>query len=133
MKRPRIVAIDTWAFVEVLLHRARRREVETLLGEIDGVVTTRDVLVETSNWIVKASGDASQALGWLDEVAGGPVRVLEPSLDEIRAFGRERPVRRLSLTDLSLAWAAESLGIREIATEDGGFRELDLVPLFSKR
>lgn len=127
----RTVAWDTWAFVETARAGERADEIEALLAQSPRIVTSRDVVVETCNFLSRAS--ARSALAWWDALRQSPVRVVDVPLAELRARVPERDLGRLTLTDLSLAHVAASLGTREVATEDGGFRALGLEPLFARR
>jgi predicted nucleic acid-binding protein len=130
----RAVAWDTWAFVESALDGPRRDEVETLLEEVDVVVTAREVVVETFNFLVRATGKTDAGWRWWKALAESRVRIVETPLRELHAFTGVKDRRGgLSLTDYALGQAATSQRATEVATEDREFGRLGLTPLFAKR
>lgn len=130
----RVVAWDTWAFVEIALELPRHAEVRALVGQDPVIVTSRDVVVETVNFLVGRTGGTDVGLAWWRDLRDSRVRVVDDALEDLAAFADERAPEGagLSLTDLSLAKAAMDAGADEIATEDGGFRRLGLEPLFAR-
>ncbi len=129
----RAIAWDTWAFVEVALALPRGSEVQELLEEDPVVVTSRDVVVETFNFLVGRTGGADVALAWWQDLRSSRVRVIDARLEDLHRFAAEHGVgTSLSLVDLSLAFAASEAGASEVATEDAAFRRLGLDPLFAR-
>lgn len=130
----RIVAWDTWAFIETALENPRRAEIDELLAEVDAIVTVREVVVETFNYLVRKSKSQARALTWWNDLVQSRVRILQPEMNELRDYVSKTPTTsQLSLVDQSLAYAATRERIREIATEDAEFRLLGLEPLFARR
>lgn len=132
MFRP--VAWDTWAFLESALDGPRRADVEALLDETDVVITVREVVAETFTFIARRTKRNALAVGWWRSLLESRVRVLEPPLADIFALAGGRPQRAAtSFADLSLAVAALAEGAVEVASEDAGFRQLKLTPVFARR
>lgn len=130
----RRVAWDTWAFVETYLHGPRSEEVQALGREVDVVYTSREVVAETFNFLVKRTDATREAWSWWAGIRQGRARVVQRDFEEVTGFVEEhRDEGALSFTDLSLAQIALEEGVDEVATEDDEFRRLGLVPLFSRR
>lgn len=128
----RRLAIDTWAFVEVALDRPLREEVEERLRHADDAFTVREVVVETYGFLAHRAG-ARAAGAWWRALREDGIAILEPGIDELAEYeGRAPRDGRLSLVDLSLAYAARKRGAKEVATGDAEFRRLGLVPIFAK-
>lgn len=130
----RTVVFDTWAFLERALDGPRSATVQALAREVDVAVTVRDAVVETFNHLVKRTGRFEAAWDWWADLRESPIAILEPSLEEVRAFmAQRRKPGRLSFVDYAVAWACEEERTREVATEDHEFRSLGLLPLFARR
>lgn len=129
-----VVAWDTWAFVETALGYARKGEVQRLWLESDLVVTARDVVAETFGFITGRTRSNEASRRWLAAATSSGVRIVDPSLEDVRAYIDEHPdARSPSWADFALAFVADQAGARRIATEDGGFRQLGLDPVFANR
>ena len=128
------LAIDTWGFVELVQDGPLTREIERLLDDAGFVFTTREVVAESFNFLLRRTGGTRYAKAWWDELREGPVRVFEPPLDELHGFVTKHGARgALSFTDLSLACVAKREGASGVVTGDAEFRRVGLEPLFAKR
>lgn len=129
----RAIAWDTWAFAETVLGLPRAAEVEALLDQADLVVTSREVVAETFTLVSRKLGSTRRALIWWDALQESHIRIIEPSLGDLRAdlppLGR---LGTLSFADLSLAHAARAAGTKEVATADREFEAVGLTPLFAR-
>lgn len=129
----RTYAWDSWAFLEVFYNGARAPEVQALLREADVIVTVREVVAETFNFIVRKSGSTAEAWKWWAALAQGRVRVFEPTMKDIREFvDADSRKGSLSFTDYALALVARRERVDGVATEDREFRKLGAVPLFAR-
>ncbi len=127
------MAWDTWAFVETALGYARKPEVQRFWRGTDLVVTSRDVVAETFGVITGKTGSNEHARRWLTSAMGSGVRIVDPSLEDVHAYMGEHPsATSPSWVDLSLAYVAEQAGAHQVATEDAGFRQLGLEPVFAE-
>jgi len=127
------LAVDTWAFLEIFFSGHKRREVEEALVKADGLVTSREVVVETCNFIAGRTGRTEPAIQWLRGMRAGRTRIVEHPMSEIEAFLGNLPTgSTLSYADASLALVADRESIAHVASEDGGFRKAHLAPIFAK-
>ncbi|MBI4393664.1 MAG: PIN domain-containing protein [Euryarchaeota archaeon] len=129
----RLIAWDTWAFLESYFEWPRHEAVRALLADASMVFTVRDVVAESFNHIVHKTGRTEEAWTWLESLSASRVKVYEPSFRDVYAFmGQQSRTGSLSFTDHALAYAAVRDDVVEIATEDAEFRRLDLVPIFAR-
>lgn len=129
-----VVAVDTWAFHELFEQGPHADEVGELLDGADFAFTTREVVAETFNVLVRRTGGTRIAKAWWDDLQESGIRVFEPPLDELHAFVSKHGGKgALSFTDLSLAFAAKREGATGVVTGDREFRRLGLEPLFATR
>ncbi len=127
------LAVDSWAFIESFFSGPRRAEVDALLKNSEILVTSREIVVETFNSIVYELRRTSPANDWLQLLRSSRTRVIEPAMHDVEAFMQALGARStLSYADSSLAFVAQSEGIAHVITEDSGFRQARLEPLFSK-
>lgn len=129
-----ILALDTWAFHELFQGTPKSAEVRRVLDEAEFVFTTREVVAETFNFLVRRTGSTRIAKAWWDDLRESGMRVFEPPLDEIHSFIEEHGANgALSFTDLSLAYVALRERATGVVTEDTEFRRVGLEPLFARR
>lgn len=128
----KVLAIDTWGFHELLEDGPMAEEVREAIDGAEFAFTTREVVAETFNIIVRRTGGTRLAFEWWEDLRESGLRVFEPPLDEIHAFvaaqGRKGA---LSFTDLSLAFVAKREAASGIVTGDREFRRVGLEPLFA--
>jgi predicted nucleic acid-binding protein len=130
----REVAIDTWAFIEMVSGAERAGDVEEVLEEADRAFTVREVVAETFNLIVKETRKTAEGWAWLDHLREGRIRVYEPPLAEVYQFIAESDRRGgLSFTDHALAHIALRERAKEVLTADSEFRRFGLRPLFARK
>lgn len=128
------LAIDTWGFHELFEDAPHADEVRDLLDAADFAFTTREVVAETFNILVRRTGGTRIAKAWWDDLRDSGLRVFEPPLDELHAFITKAGAKgTLSFTDLSLGFVAQRENANGIITGDREFRRLGLEPLFATR
>lgn len=128
-----ILAIDTWAFHEIFEQGPHAAEVLDVIDGADFAFTTREVLAETFNVLVRRTGGARIAKAWWDDLQESGIRVFEPSLEELHAFVTKHGAKgSLRFTDLSLGFAATREGATGVVTGDREFRRMGLEPLFAR-
>jgi predicted nucleic acid-binding protein len=128
----RVVAWDTWAFVETALQYRRSHEVETLWESTSTIVTARDIIGETYTFILGKTRNTQTARLWLEAASQSRIRIVDPSMEDIIQYIQTRPeATRLSWPDMALAMVAEQAGTSLIATDDEGFSRLGLRPAFA--
>lgn len=127
-----MIAVDTWAFVEIARRGPRWQEVMATLRGAARLVTARDVIAETFTLLTSRSRSSSAGWRWLSGLDPAIFNVRDPALAEVRAFmaGQDR-AGNISFGDFALAMAAREAGARDVATADRGFRRLGLNPLFA--
>lgn len=126
------LAVDSWAFIESFFNGPQRAEVDALLRNAESLVTSREIVVETFNSIVYELRRTSAASDWLKLLRSSRTRVIEPTMRDVEAFMQSLGTKAtLSYADASLALVAQSEGIAHVLTEDGGFRQARLEPLFA--
>lgn len=128
----RALAIDTWAFVELHDDTPRAPVVADSLRDADVLLTTRDVVAESCNFIIRRSRRTEEGLAWWRDLLASPVRIVDPPLAEVRGFMEEHGNGGLSFTDHSLAYVALREHCTRIATEDREFRRFGLEPIFAR-
>lgn len=128
----RLVAVDTWAFVEIFRAGARAQLVHDAFVAAEHLFTVREVVAESFTLVAARAGRSETALRWWRTLDDMPIDVYDEPLSGVRAFV-ERVDRRgdLSFTDYALASRAVALGAVDVATADRGFRRLGLNPLFA--
>lgn len=126
-------AWDAWAFIETARTGPRAADVAALTKEAHDIVTTRDVVAETFTYLANAGRRTEEGWRWWNDLRQSPVRILDPTRDELWEYARSRRRGSLSFADLSLGWACDQEGILEVATGDAEFRSLGLRPLFATR
>lgn len=128
----RVVAWDTWAFVESALGYRRKPAVQQLWREADMVVTARDVVAETFSFITGKTKSNRHARRWLSTILSSGIRVVDPSLEDIHDYIDNHPdAQGPSWPDFALAFVADQAGARLVASEDRGFRQLGFDPVFA--
>ena len=129
-----VLAIDTWGFHEMFEAGPHADEVAAVIDGADFAFTTREVVAETFNVLVRRTGGTRIAKAWWDDLSESELRVFEPPLDELREFVTKHGARgALSFTDLSLALVATREKASGVVTGDREFRRLGLEPLFAER
>lgn len=130
----RPIAWDSWAFLETFLRGPRASSVESLLEDAGPIVTVREVVAETFNFLVRRSGRTALGWTWLKALAASRIQVHEPPLELVVGFLQRSPREgNLSFTDYALALVAKETGCESVASEDAEFHRLGLRPLFSRR
>lgn len=128
----RVVAWDTWAFVESALGYRRKAEVQKLWRDADIVVTARDIVAETFSFITGKTRSNEPARRWLSALMSSGIRVVDPALDEVTKYiDDHREARGPSWPDFALAFVADQAGARSVASEDRGFRQLGFEVVFA--
>lgn len=125
------VAVDTWAFIEVFLNGPRKAEVEALLRGAESLITSREIVAETSNFIVGRTHRVAEAADWLTSLKASRTFVYDAGRDAVETFFLRLPrSSTLSYADASLALVARQQRVVDVATSDQGFRSVSLTPLF---
>lgn len=128
-----VLAIDTWGFHELFEEGPRADEVTRVIDAAEFAFTTRDVVVETFNILVRRTGGTRIAKAWWDDLIESDLRVFEPPLVEIHEFVDQHGAKgSMSLTDLSLGLVALREKASGVVTGDREFRRLGLEPLFAR-
>lgn len=105
-----------------------------LLDEADFAFTTREVVAETFNLIVRKTGGTRIAHAWWSDLRDSGLRVFEPLMDDLHAFVAKHGAKgTLSFTDHSLAFVALRERASGVVTGDREFRRVGLEPLFAPR
>ena len=127
----KVLAVDTWGFHELFEDAPHAEEVRALLDGADFAFTTREVVAETFNVLVRRTGGTRIAKAWWDDLLESGLRVFEPPLGELHAFVTKHGAKgTLSFTDLSLGFTALRESATGVVTGDREFRRLGLEPLF---
>lgn len=133
-ERAGALAIDTWGFHELFEDGPHADEVTRLVDGADFAFTTRDVVVETFNILVRRTGGTRIAKAWWDDLLESELRVFEPPLAELHKFVTQQGAKgAMSLTDLSLGFVALREKASGVVTGDREFRRLGLEPLFATK